>query len=143
MDYSIEQHFVQAFIRKNRRERLLHELTTPGKRYDGIERFCHQAKALIDPDRIVMEGEDLERRPQFERFVREHGELCYVLSNDFYTGEKFVPLEEAVGLAVMCPDAVLILGSSFAVVFGESMKGGRGKFLLSEERPDWIMQRDL
>ncbi|MBR4744890.1 MAG: hypothetical protein IK082_11995 [Oscillospiraceae bacterium] len=135
MDYSIEQHFVQAFIRKSRRERLLHELTTPGKRHAGIDRFCHQAKAMIDPDRIVMEGEDLERRPEFERFVCEHDGLCYMLSNDFYTGEKFVPLEEAVGLAVMCPDTVLILGSGFAVVFGEPMKGGRGKFLLAEEKP--------
>ena len=135
MDYSIEQHFVNTFIRKNRRERILHELTAPEKRCAGIDRFCHQAKALIDPARIVMEGEDLERRPEFERFVRAHDELCYVLSNDFYTGEKFVPFEEAVGLAVMCPDVVLVLGSTFALVFGEPMKGGRGKFLLSEERP--------
>ena len=32
----------------------------------------------------------------------------------------------------VCPDAVLILGSTFAVVFGEPMKGGRGKYLLSD-----------
>ena len=133
MDYSIEQHFVQAFIRKNRRERLLHELTTPGKRYGGIDRFCHQARALLEPARIIMEGEDLERRPEFERFVSQHDEICYVLSNDFYIGERFLPVKDAVKEAIMCPDAVLILGSSFAMVFGEPEKGGRGKFLLSEK----------
>ncbi len=47
MDYSNEQHFVQSFIRKARRERLLYELTTPEKRYDGVNRFCHQAKELL------------------------------------------------------------------------------------------------
>lgn len=41
MDYSAEKHFVQTFIRRNRRERLLYELTTPKKRMDGVSRFCH------------------------------------------------------------------------------------------------------
>ena len=132
MDYLNEQHFVQTFIRKNRRERLLHELTTPGKRYDGVSRFCHQAKELLEPSRIIMEGEDLDRRPEFDRFVQQHDEICFVLSPDFYMDEQFLPLKDAVEQALMCLDAVLIMGSSFAVVFGEPMKGGRGKFLLSE-----------
>ena len=37
MDYSAEQLFVNSFIRKKRRERLLYELTTSGKRYDGMK----------------------------------------------------------------------------------------------------------
>ena len=131
-DYSAEQQFVQAFIRKNRRERLLYELTTPEKRYDGVSRFCHQAQDFLDPAKIVMEGEDLERRPEFAQFVRRHDELCFVLSPDFWLDEQFLPLQDAVRKAAVCPDAVLILGSTFAVVFGEPMKGGRGKYLLSE-----------
>ena len=132
VDYSAETHFVRSFIRKNRRERLLYELTTPEKRYDGVSRFCHQARDFLDPARIVMEGEDLERRSEFERFLRQHDELCFVLSPDFRLDEQFLPLQDAVKQAVVCPDAVLILGSSFAVVFGEPIKGGRGKYLLSE-----------
>ena len=134
MDYSNERRFVQAFVRKERRERLLYELTTPEKRYDGVGRFCHQAGELLEPSRILMEGEDMDRRPGFERFVRQHDELCFVLSPDFYMDEQFLPLKDAVRQALMCPDAVLILGSSFAVVFGEPMKGGRGKYLMSGER---------
>ena len=132
VDYSNEQHFVQSFIRKNRRERLLYELTTPEKRYDGVSRFCHQARDFLDPAKIVMEGENLERRSEFERFVRQLDELCFVLSPDFWLDEHFLPLKDAVRQAAACPDAVLILGSTFAVVFGEPMKGGRGKYLLSE-----------
>ncbi len=132
MDYSIERRFVQSFIRKSRRERLLHELTTPTKRYDGVSRFCHQAKDLLEPSRIIMEGEDIDRRSEFKRFVQEHDEICFVLSPDFYIDEQFLPLSDAVKEAVMSLDAVLIMGSTFAIVFGEPMKGGRGKFLLSE-----------
>ncbi len=134
MDYSQEKHFVKAFIRKNRQERLLYELTAPEKRYNGVSRFCHQAGELLDPSKILMEGEDLERRPEFARFIREHEELCFVLSPDFYLDEQFLYLNDAVRLAAMCPDAVLILGSTFALVFGEPVKGGRGKYLLCEDR---------
>ena len=133
MDYSNEQHFVQAFIRKNRRERLLYELTTPERRYDGVSRFCHKAKELLDPSKIIMEGENLDRRPEFDRFIQQHDEICFVLSPDFYMDERFLTLRDAVDQAIMCLDAVLIMGSSFAVVFGESIKGGREKFLLSEK----------
>ena len=133
IDYSNERHFVQSFIRKNRCERLLYELSTPEKRYDGVSRFCHQAKELLEPSKIIMEGEDLDRRPEFDCFIRQHDEICFVLSPDFYTDEQFLPLRDAVHKATICLDAVIIMGSTFAVVFGEPMKGGRGKYLLSEK----------
>ncbi len=132
MDYNAERNFVHSFIRKNRRDRLLYELTNPEKRYEGISRFCHQAGELLDRSKILMQGEDLDRRPEFSRFIREHNEICFVLSPDFYMDEQFLPLEDAVQKAVICPDAVLIMGSTFAIVFGEPMKGGRGKYLLTE-----------
>ena len=134
MDYPIERYFVQTFIRKDRRKRLLHELTIPEKRYDGISRFCHQAKELLEPSKIIMEGEDLDRRPEFDRFLRQHNEICYVLSPAIDTTGQFLNLNDAVDQAIMCPDAVIIMGSSFAIVFGEPMKGRRGKFLLLENR---------
>ena len=133
MDYTNEQRFVQMFVRKSRRKRLLHELTTPEKRYDGVSRFCHQAEELIDPSKIVMEGDGMTRRPEFERFIKQHDEICFVMSPDSFVDEQQLPLKDAVREAVLCPDAVLIVGSTFAVVFGEPMKGGRGVFLLSEK----------
>ena len=132
LDISAEQRFVRLFIRKSRKDRLLYELTTPEKRHDGIGRFCHQAKELLDPAKIVMEGEDLERRPEFERFVRQHDELCYVLSLEIASDGVFLPLRDVLNQAILCFDAVLIIGTTFSVVFGEVEKGGRGKYLLSE-----------
>ena len=61
MEQSTEERFVRSFIQKNRQDRLLHELTSPKKRYSGISRFCHSAVDLLDPRKIRMEtsGRDL------------------------------------------------------------------------------------
>ena len=132
MDESTITRFVNTFIVKNRRERLLHELTTPQKRYRGISRFCHRAKDLLDPAFLVAEGEDLERLPAFRQFVREHDGPCLLLSPYAWLDEEVMPLWMAVEQAAVCPDAVLILGDGFAVVFEEPQKGERGRFWMSE-----------
>lgn len=131
MDYAFEEHFVNTFINKSRRERLLHELTKPDKRYEGISRFCHQAKQLLDPSKIIMEGNDIDRCPKFTDFVRQHNETCLMLSPDYAMDGQLLPLPEALNNASICPDAVIIAGSSFAIVFTEPVKGGRDKYLLS------------
>ena len=133
MDELSEQYFIQTFVRKSRRERLLFELMTPRKRYNGISRFCHQADEVLDHSKIILTGEDIDRLPEFERFVRTHDEVCYILSPDSLIDGQHVRLKDAVPMALMCPDAVVIIGSSFAIVFGEPAKGGRGKYLLSAQ----------
>ena len=135
MDYSREQSFVQKFIRKDRRRRILYELTTPEKRYEGISRFCHQAEELLQQSKIVMEGDDIVRSPEFKRFVKQNDEVCFIMSPYSFIDGQFLSLKEAVSEAVMCPDAVVICGSTFAVVFGEPMKGDRGIFLLTDDQP--------
>ena len=126
-----EKHFVRSFVRKDRRERLLYELSKPEKRYNGISRFCHHAGELLDDEKTVMSGEDLDRRPEFMRFINEHDELCIVLSPDPGMDGRTLSAGDAVAQAVMCLDAAVIIGSTFAVVFGEPVKGGRDKYLLS------------
>ncbi|MBR2672881.1 MAG: hypothetical protein IKE27_11840 [Oscillospiraceae bacterium] len=132
IDNDVERYFANTFIVKNRRERLLYELNTPGKRYDGLSRFCHNAKDLLDPSRIIMEGENIERDHAFYEFSRDHDELCYVISPDLYEDGEYLFLDDALDIATIGLDAMIIIGSTFAVVFDEPMKGGRDKFLLSE-----------
>ena len=55
-----------------------------------------------------------------------------MLSPDFYPNGLSMPISDAIEQALMCPDAVLVIGGTFAVIFGEAMKGGREKYLLSE-----------
>ena len=130
MDYSNEKNFVNSFIRKERRERLLYEFTNPAKRNAALNRFCHNAEDLLDEKRIIMHGDDLERRKEFLDFISEHEEICFVMSDDFYIDEGFMSLSEAVKLASCGSETALIMGSNFAIVFTEAMKGGRNKYLL-------------
>ena len=127
------ERFVRSFIRRDRQERLLLELTHEDRRYGGLDRFCHQAEDLLEPRRIVMQGEDLDRSEGFRRFAAERGGPCLILSPDPWLDGERLPLAEAAERAAVGTDAAVILGSGYAVVFGESMKGGRGKYLLAEE----------
>jgi hypothetical protein len=79
-----------------------------------------------------MQGEGMCLRPEFKDYVSRHDEMCFVLSPDYYMDERYMTLKDAVGQALVCFDAVIIMGSTFAVVFGEDMKGGREQYLLSE-----------
>ena len=134
MDYSIEEKFVKTFIRKSRQERLLYELSTPEKRYRGISRFCHQAREFIDPNKILLQGSNLENDKDFIKFVEKHDENCLVLSPEFYMDERFMYLKDAVKQATVSLDAILIIADSFAIVFSEPEKGGREKYLLCEKQ---------
>ena len=132
MENTAEQYFVQTYIKKNRRDRLFFELSAEKRRYDGLSRFCHQAGELLDPAKIIAAGDDLERRPEFLRFVKQHDEACYVISPDYEMDGRTLQTKDAVSLAAAFYDAVIIIGSTFAIIFGEPMKGGRDKYLLSE-----------
>ena len=132
MENTAEQYFVQTYIKKNRRDRLLFELSAEKRRYDGLSRFCHQAGELLDPAKIIAAGDDLERRTEFLRFVKQHDEACYVISPDYEMDGRTLQTKDAVSLAAAFYDAVIIIGSTFAIIFGEPMKGGRDKYLLSE-----------
>lgn len=135
MDPAAEtERFVRTFIRKDRQDRLLLELMHEDRRDEGLDRFCHQAEDLLDFRRVAMQGEELERRADFRRFAEEKGGMCLMFSPDPWLDGERLPLAEAVEKAAVGTDAAVILGSGYAVVFGESMKGGRGKYLLTAEK---------
>ena len=129
MEHTAEQYFIQNFIRKSRRDRSHFELTTEKRRYDGLSRFCHQAAELLDPARIVLSGADLEGRPDFLRFVEQHNETCLLLSPDPGMDNQTMQFHDAVRVAAGFHDAVIIIGSTFAIVFGEPVKGGRSEYI--------------
>ena len=133
MAYENEKRFVKLFVKKGRKQRLLYLLTDPQKRYAGLERFCHEAEELLDGKKLLMRGDDLTRRPEFIRFIAERNEPCLVLSPSLQTEGIRLFAVDAVGFAERCCDAVLAIGGTFALVFGEPEKGGRQKYLLSAE----------
>lgn len=122
--------FVNSFIARSRRERLIFELSSPARRSDGLERFCHHAEDLVESSKIRLEGQDLEFRPDFRDFVKRHSGKCLLISPDPNLDNLELPLEKAVESAAMGCDAAIIIGIDFAIVFGEAEKGGRAKFLM-------------
>ena len=130
MSESAEARFVAGYIRKEKKERLLHELTNPKKRYRGLDRFCHHAGELVDPARIALQGDDLNRQPAFQRFVAAHPGDCALLSPDPWLDGQTLPLSEAAALAFASADASILLGDGFSIVTGEAEKGSREHYLL-------------
>ena len=130
-----ERAFVEAYVRKDRRERLLHELSNPKKRYRGLDRFCHGAAELLDPARITLAGPSLEHDAVFCRFVEARAdETCRIFSPDGSLDGLELPLAEAVAACVACLDASIIMGDGFAIVRAEAWKGGTDMWLLEQGR---------
>ena len=134
MEFETERKFVNSFIKKNRRDRLLYELTDPKKRYNGLDRFCHHTADLIDFSKVVMQGSNLEAQPGFIMFLKTHDQTVTLLSPDGFLDNQKMSFRDAVAKSLMCNDAVIIVGSDFAVVLTEPMKGGREKYLLCETK---------
>lgn len=133
MSASPEARFAADYIRREKRERLLHELTDPKKRDRGLDRFCHHAGELIDPRKIALQGDDLARQPAFQAFVAAHPGPCALLSPDPWLDGQTLPLTQAAELAFCSADASILLGEGFALVNGEAVKGGREHYLLIGE----------
>lgn len=108
-----EEMFVNMFIVKNRRERLLYEFSRPDKRRNALTRFCHQAEDLIDPVTVVYKGNNLNSDTAVQ-FLKRHDGICQLMTPEEET--KQLPFEEAVKELRMNPDAAIIAGNRFAAV---------------------------
>ena len=58
MNIDKEKLFVDRYIIKNRRERILYELSKPSKRLDALSRFCHTYYMNVDERKIIYRGRD-------------------------------------------------------------------------------------
>ena len=126
-----EERFVAAYVRRERRERLLFELQSPKRRYRGLDRFCHTAPDLLDERRVALEGPDPDRQPAFAAFLQAHRkDACTLLSPDGSLDGLELPFQAALVMALDCLDAVILVGPDFAYVQGESMPGGTDRYLL-------------
>lgn len=59
MNIDKEKIFVNRFIMKKKRERILHELSKPSKRLDALSRFCHNYDMYVDERKIIYSGKEV------------------------------------------------------------------------------------
>lgn len=93
MDKSIEEKFVNTFVIKEKRERILYELTSTKKRALATNRLY----ALLDKHFIVYEGKEIDERALIAEFKKysKMPQTCYNISESQDDG-KFLPFEVAV-----------------------------------------------
>ena len=130
--FEAETLFTERYIRKERRKRLLFELTNEKKRYEGLDRCSHESESLLDPRKIIMKDPGLSYRPEFKAFVSDHDEPVKILSTDGALDGRNVLFSEATELAALSFEPVILLGNGFAYVKAEPEKGGTPQYLLSE-----------
>lgn len=53
MDKNLEALFVKKYVKRNRQDRLLHELTNGKKRARALDRFNHSTEDIIEQTKIV------------------------------------------------------------------------------------------
>lgn len=134
-----EERFVRAFVRRERRERLLHELTNPKKRYRGLDRFCHTADELLNPAKMLAASTYTTWEQELAAFARKHAKTaCAVLSPDPEIDGLELAFAEALAAAEASSDAAIVVGGAqgdaFAYVQAEAYLGPRDRWLLVERK---------
>lgn len=125
-----EKSFVKRFIKKEKQDRLLFELSGK-KRQHGIERFCHNAEDMIDTERIVYSGNSLFP-DEILKITKQYKvpESCYIIAYQKELDKKYVSFEDALGLALGNGMAAIIICNDFAVIETEQYSGTPFRYIL-------------
>lgn len=123
MDNKIEKNFIQKFIIKNKRERLLFELSGK-KRQHGIGRFCHTADDLLLKNKIILSGNKLyydEIIKTAEKYTLS--KQWYIIAYDPVLDKKTCKLGEALDFVLGNGMAAIIVSDNMAVIETEQCFG--------------------
>ena len=125
-----EKSFVKRFIKKEKQDRLLFELSGK-KRQLGIERFCHNAEDMIDTERIVYSGNSLFP-DEILKITKQYKvpESCYIIAYQKELDKKYVSFEDALGLVLGNGMAAIIICNDFAVIETEQYSGTPFRYIL-------------
>ena len=118
MDMSIEEKFVNAFVLKNKRKRVLHELGSAKKRALAIQRLYNS----VDKSFVIFDGSNLsddELIAETKKRFKSNQE-CYIISEISDDG-KMLPFEEAlknmlryeVSYAIIYDDKTTIISEEY------------------------------
>ena len=125
-----EKSFVKKFIKKEKQDRLLFELSGK-KRQHGIERFCHNAEDMIDTERIAYSGNNL-LPDEILKITEQYKvpESCYIIAYQKELDKKYVSFEDALGLVLGNGMAAIIICNDFAVIETEQYSGTPFRYIL-------------
>ncbi len=132
-----EELFVNAFVQKARRERVLFELGSGSKRGRFLNRLCHDFAGVFDA-RYLRPAPEAGGGAMVLRLLRASGAagVCHVISCDEAVDGKQLPLGEAVRATVGfgLPSVLVCAPASLAYFEAEQEKGAPPRFLLVKNR---------
>ncbi|MDE6566584.1 MAG: hypothetical protein K2K70_02485 [Lachnospiraceae bacterium] len=134
MDSDLEKDFLYRFIIKEKRKRLLYELSGK-KRIDGISRFCHCAADLICKDTIIRSGNDLFL-PEILRISEKYvsGKQAYIIAYNEELDRMTCDIQTALDLVLGNGMAAVILLDTVAIIETEQCIGTPYRYLLYRKK---------
>lgn len=130
MDIDVENKFIDNFVRRPFKKRLMFELSGK-KRDEGIRRFCHNANVILDLRYVYKVSKDIYHA-ELNNLLTE---LDYKFNNDCYYFDsycgEYLKTEEAIERNMSNMSASIILfGDKIAFVKSETDYGAPTKYLL-------------
>lgn len=133
-DEKIEQFFVNNFVVKNRRQRLLYELSGK-KRIDGMMRFCHGTLNLIIKEKIIASGTDLYET-EILHIIRQHTNAgnAYIMAYDEEIDACSCSVQEALKKVLGNGMAAIVVIDNLVVIETEQCYGTPGRYILVNKK---------
>ena len=128
MNKVIEENFVNSYIIKNKRERLLFELCGK-KRRDGVNRFSHYADTLLIEEKIKIKGQYNSNELR-DVITAANCKTCYVISFSEELDGKEFNKDEVLDHISNCGMASIVVFDNFAIIQTEQEQGPAIKYLL-------------
>lgn len=131
MNREYEENFINKFIVKSRRQRILYELSNKKKRTEGVWRFCHGTSELVIDSKIIYEGNSISNKEislLIKKYTKE--EQCYIISGDSDTDGKFMNCDEAIDCIIGNGMAAIMVFHNLAVIETEQEVGSAVKYIL-------------
>ena len=128
MNKAIEESFVNSYIIKNKRDRLLFELCGK-KRRDGIDRFSHCADNLLIEAKIKLKGQYISEDLRHVVATTDNHK-CYVIAYSEELDGKEFDKDEVLDLISNCGMPSIVIFDNFAIIQTEQEQGPAVKYLL-------------
>ena len=128
MDKSIEEKFVNNFVVKDKRERILHELNSKKKREIAMRRII----PLLDKRFVVFEGQNADDNvllAELKKYTKIP-KTCYNISDSSDDG-NILPLEIAIknmleyemSYVIICDENTVVASEEYEAPFGAPWRG--------------------
>lgn len=124
MNIDKEKIFVNRYIMKKKRERILYELSIPSKRIDALSRFCHNYEMYIDERKIMYSGKEVGDEALKKLIKKSSNEIeGYMICWDERYDSKDMTLECAIDIMKEDGMCMIFISEDICIISTEQTQG--------------------